>query len=154
MWDTAVLALLHPSIADSLGVMFTWKLAVTQTVVDYIDDHAVSKVPFEAMQAHLKHNHHRAYTRAHLAYIYAADYYNMAMKESADAYARFIEPQPWGAFDDQDGWNGHVPGPAYFVAIFLARAEQSEPFLRRSMQMVDADVIAGDASLKVPEFFA
>ena len=152
MWDTKVLALLHPSIADSLGVMFTWKLAVTQELVDYIEDHAVCKVSFEAMATHLKSNHHRSFTRAHLAYVSAVDYYNIAIKRSANANRQLLEPEEWGAFRDPNGWGGHVPGAAYLVAIFLAKADQSEPFLKRSLQMVDAEVIAGDASLKVPKF--
>ena len=59
---------------------------------------------------------------------------------------------PWGDFNDQDGWAGYVPCKDYLVVVFLKLAESNMGFMRRSMQMLDAQILAGDASLKVPKF--
>ena len=62
-----------------------------------------------------------------------------------------MELEEWGEFDDDEGWNGYVPCVAYFVAVFLQLHEADSDFLHRCIQMVDGEVLAGDASLKVPK---
>ena len=57
--------------------------------------------------------------------------------------------EPWGDFSDLHGWCGYVPLSSYFVAVFLQVVEDDMDFMRRSMQMLDAAILAGDASLKV-----
>ena len=42
VYDPVVLKLYHSSLVDDLDVVFTYKCAVSQSVADYIDDHAVA----------------------------------------------------------------------------------------------------------------
>ena len=64
---------------------------------------------------------------------------------------RKVELEEWGEFDDDEGWNGYVPCVAYFVAVFLQLHEAVSDFIHRCIQMADGEVLAGDASLKVPK---
>ena len=59
--------------------------------------------------------------------------------------------EEWGDFHNATGWSGYVPTAAYFVVVFLQIAEQRMDFMRRCIQMVDGEILAGDASCKVPK---
>ena len=49
------------------------------------------------------------------------------------------------------GWGGYVPSAAYFVTVHLQVSESRQDHMRRSLQMIDAQIIAGDSSLQVPK---
>ena len=59
--------------------------------------------------------------------------------------------EEWGDFHNATGWSGYVPTAAYFVVVFLQIAERRMDFMRRCIQMVDGEILAGDASCKVPK---
>ena len=102
------------------------------------------------MHRHISESHHRKFYRERLRYATHVDYWNSVQKENV--LNDMIPLAPWGDFNAQDGWAGYVPCKDYLVVIFLKLAESSMAFMRRSMQMLDAQIIAGDASLKVPKF--
>ena len=58
---------------------------------------------------------------------------------------KMMELEPWGEFSCVDGWGGYLPSAAYFVAVHLQVGESKGEFMRRSLQMIDAQIIAGDA---------
>lgn len=68
MYDPVVLKLYHSSLVDDLDVVFTYKCAVSQSVADYIDDHAVAATSFYSIHKHIESNHRRAFDRARLKY--------------------------------------------------------------------------------------
>ena len=79
MYDPVVLKLYHSSLVDDLDVVFTYKCAVSQSVADYIDDHAVAATSFYSMHKHIESNHRRAFDRARLKYAGHVDAWNQKM---------------------------------------------------------------------------
>ena len=102
------------------------------------------------MHRHISESHHRKFYRERLRYATDVDYWNSVQKENV--LNDMIPLAPWGDFNAQDGWAGYVPCQDYLVVVFLKLAESNMDFMRRSMQMLDAQILAGDASLKVPKF--
>ena len=148
MWDPLVLAKYHGDITERLDVLFTHKCAVSQALADYIEDHATTAASFAAMHKYICANHHRACDRARLRYGLEVQRWNRNAKALNIALADF---EPWGEFNDREGWSGYVPCAAYFVAVFLQAAEEKGDFMRKCIQMVDANILSGDASMKVPK---
>ena len=147
-WDANVLKWMHPSFEVELGVKFTWKCAVTTSLASYIQTHAVHGTSFEHMHDYVSSSHHITCDTARLQYALAVDYWNLNAGMGA---AKIGLDGEWGDFDDPDGWAGYVPGKEYFVAVFLQLSANAEEFHSRCVQMVDANIISGDASLKVPK---
>ena len=79
MYDPVVLKLYHSSLVDDLDVVFTYKCAVSQSVADYIDDHAVAATSFYSIHKHIESNHRRAFDRARLKYAGNVDAWNQKM---------------------------------------------------------------------------
>ena len=101
------------------------------------------------MHRHISESHHRKFYRERLRYAIDVDYWNSVQKENV---LNDMTPlAPWGDFNDQDGWAGYVPCKDYLVVVFLKLAESNMGFMRRSMQMLDAQILVGDASLKGPK---
>lgn len=147
-WDPHVLKWMHPSFEAELGVKFTWKCAVTEKLASYIETHAVQGTSFDHMHAYVSSQHHVTCAKARLQYALAVDYWNRNAGMGVNKEALDGE---WGDFDDPSAWAGYVPGKEYFVAVFLQLAANAEEFHSRCLQMVDANILSGDASMKVPK---
>ena len=68
MYGPAVLKLCHSSLVDDLDVIVTYKCAVSQSVADYIDDHAVAATSFYSMHKLIESNHQHAFDHTQLKY--------------------------------------------------------------------------------------
>ena len=58
-WDPEVLELYPDIVKTRLGIVFTYKCAVTQVLADYITDHAITATSFHAIHKHVHKSHHR-----------------------------------------------------------------------------------------------
>ncbi|CAM9842413.1 unnamed protein product, partial [Heterosigma akashiwo] len=94
----------------------------------------------------LSERHHLRHVKAETMY-----YYNFLRMRKKVEYIDTAEVELFSSFGDVNGYNGVVPGPAAIKRMFYKEGlldETLQDFIRRSLQLVDATVMKGDATFK------
>ena len=135
----------HSDICDDLGIVFTAKNAVTEEVMDYITHHATGGLSFAKQAEYFKGLHHKRAHRMRKKYLRAVKRWRQRNDDDLEAEEWSQFEKSTLAFSDPTGYNGYTPGAEYFAVLYIKHVLLSSEAMRLRMQMVDAQILAGDA---------
>ena len=147
-WNANVLKLMDPAIINRLDILITSRVALSGDLAKSILALGKKGNSFESLRDWLSTAHNERCTEREILYRNDIKLWN---RQGASEFRGRLRPEVWGAFGDLNGYNGYVPGTKYLIETFLRLTGNRAECVRRHMQMVDADTIAGDGHLKAPK---
>ncbi|TFK55407.1 hypothetical protein OE88DRAFT_1804266 [Heliocybe sulcata] len=145
-WSPGVLTALPRALACQFDFHLTYRGGLTDRVVALMRScflHGMGPTPF----ANLIRTHHiRRYEKLHEQYLEA-----VLARLQTPFTAYLTKFQPFGLFDDRNGYAGFTPSPNYFRQFYIQYIDSHVPEMDQYSAMLSGKLLVVDHSHKVPK---
>ncbi|KAG6886800.1 hypothetical protein C0992_002307 [Termitomyces sp. T32_za158] len=143
-WNPEFISALPRSLSIQFTHHLTYRSGLTDRVVALLRScfqHGMGPGPFSEM---IRTHHLRRYEKLHVEYLEAI----LIRTESAAGHL-LSKFDPFGSFDDRNGYAGFTPSPVYFRDFYVRFISSHATEMDQHMAMLSAEVLQIDHSYKV-----
>lgn len=148
-YDPRVMKQLSPELADEFPAFLTQRSGIDKELMELIRDGMSLGVNSNMWATMIRTAHVRKHALSELKYCHAA------ATATAEAHAKQIDPpkfDPFSAFSDKKGYNGHYPSRWYINSVYVDYIQRIRPMLDQYMSALTGYILKWDHSFKVPKF--